>query len=243
MKTRLMMTVVIALLPLGCGQATEQAKRATQSGGMTSEEQAANALYLDDVEDSAADESTTATEEDTAVDESVTDDTKDRRLDQMVDMMFAELDTDESGALSLEEFLAGPQKRAENKEVDEDRQAKMTERMTEDFSNFAGDDTLLSADELKQLLREVAPRVGRHRHKKFPGKHKERVKKSWEEIVTEYDTDGDGKLNQEEFEAMEKDRQPPPRGPRGPHGKGGRGEGKGPHGNKDQPVAEESVEE
>lgn len=231
MKTRLMMTAVMALMPLGCGQTTEQAGKAAQSGGMTSEEQAANSLYLDDMEDSAADdtaETTQPLDESTADDESVADDTKDRRLEQMVAMMFAELDTDESGALSLEEFLAGPQKRAEDKQVNEDRQATMTEKMTTDFSTYAGDDALLSADELKQLLKEVAPRVGRHRHKKFPGKHKERLKKSWEDVISKYDTDGDGKLSQNEFEAMENDRQLPPRGPRGNHQ---RGKTKGPHGN------------
>lgn len=233
MKLKLAMTLVSALLPLGCGgQKTAQTDKSSgqNESGMTAEEEAANELYLEDVEASAADDQAT----DTAVDNSVDEDCKGRRLKQMVEMVLEDLDADDSATLSLEEFLAGLGKRSDDADLDDDAKAKITTKMTEDFNKYAGDDALLSSDELTTLLKEVAPRVGRHRQMKFPGQHQERVKQTWEDITTKYDKDGDGLLSQSEYEAMQADREADREKPReardekdrgGPRGPGGRGPG------------------
>lgn len=166
------------------------------------QDEAANQLYLDDVVDSAADTGSESTE----VDASVQDDIREERLNQMATKLLTELDADESGALSLEEFLVGPEKRADDKDLDDEHKEKIIARMTEDFTEYAGDDAQLTLDELKTLLKEVAPRVGHHRHQKFPGQQEERVQQTWADIVAKYDSDGDGLLSQAEYEAMEADR-------------------------------------
>ena len=234
MKTKLVMTLVTALLPIGCGQIATDAEKAKGMYGesMTSDEQAANELYLDDVEDSAAEDEVAGTEtESEDIEESVKGDMQERRLAQMVEMMMNMLDTDVSGDLTLDEFLVGPGERADDRNIDESLKAKMVEKLTADFTKYAGEDLLLTADELAILLKESAPRVGRHRHKKFPGKHKDRLKKSWEDILADYDIDGDGKLSEDEFSAIEKDRKPGHAKRRGRGPRDGRGsEGNGPAG-------------
>lgn len=65
--------------------------------------------------------------------------------------------SDASGALSLDEFLAGPNDRAEGRITDEQK-AKMIGKMTTDFNSYADEDGLLSGDELAILLKEVALR-------------------------------------------------------------------------------------
>lgn len=223
MKAPLTALLMSNILIIGCGggKSVEAERNRVNMQSLTTEEEAANNLYLDDVENSAADDQSTSTAE---VDESVVEDCKEGRLQQMVAMVFKDLDADKSESLSLDEFLSGPAKRLENVKIDDAIKAKIAAKMTEDFNTFAGDDSLLSKDELTTLLKSVAPRVGRHRHMKFPGKHKERVKQTWEEITTKYDQDGDGLLNQAEYEALQADRreqdaknQGRPQGP-GPHG-------------------------
>ncbi len=199
MKRSFKTLLVLALLPLACDGAQDIREAAQAASAYASEDQAANQLYLDDVIDSAAEE----TESEGDVDASVSDDIREERLTQMASKLMTELDADASGTLSLEEFLVGPEKRTEEQEVDEERKAAILAKMTEDFNSYAGDDAELSADELKTLLKEVAPRVGSHRHGRFPGGQKERVQKTWDEIVAEFDSDGDGLLSQTEYEAMQ----------------------------------------
>jgi hypothetical protein len=197
---------------MACGGTQDLADLTQASSAVSSKDAAANQLYLDDVIDSAAEDSATGSE----VDASVQDDVREERLAQMASRMLTELDADASGALSLEEFLVGPEKRADDKELDADRKEKIIAKMTEDFTNYAGDDAQLSLDELKTLLKEVAPRVGHHRHQNFPGQQKERVEQTWSDIASKYDTDGDGLLSQTEYEAMESDRRAAHEGPRPP---------------------------
>jgi hypothetical protein len=80
--------------------------------------------------------------------------------------------------------------------------AKTIEKFTADFNKYAGDDKLLSAAELTTLVKEVGPRVGRHRHHHHKGKHGDRLKLSWADLIAKFDKDGDGKLDQTEFEAI-----------------------------------------
>lgn len=199
MKRSFKTLLVLALLPLACDGAQDIREAAQAASAYASEDEAANQLYLDDVIDSAAEE----TESESDVDASVSEDIREERLTQMAKKLMTELDADASGALSLEEFLVGPKKRTVEQDVDEERKAAILAKMTEDFNAYAGDDAQLSEDELKTLLKEVAPRVGHHRQGRFPGGQKERVQKTWEDIVAEFDSDGDGLLSQTEYEAMQ----------------------------------------
>jgi hypothetical protein len=211
MNIKLSVVLLAALLPVACGEISsleEGVSALEKAAAVSSDDQASNQLYLDDMVDSAAEETTTASPAPASpeVDDSVKDDIKTERLAQMVAKLMTELDADKSGNLSLEEFLVGPAKRAEDKQIDEEKLAKITGRLTEDFKKYAGADVLLTADELKTLLSESAPRIGRHRHDHFPGKHEERVKLAWADVIAKYDTNADGTLNQAEYEAMEADK-------------------------------------
>ncbi len=226
MNTKFAAILLSALLPAACGQVSNLDKTiASVQSAISSDEQAANQIYLDDVSDSAGDSSSSSSSTDSSstdssgssssstdsssstTDSTVKDDIQDKRLDEMVAMVFKDLDADSSGSLSLEEFLVGPQKRADDTDVDADVKAKMVEQMTADFNKYAGSDALLSQDELKALLKAVAPRVDCHRRAKFPdGKQEERVKESAADIIKKYDKDGDGKLSEDELQAMQDDR-------------------------------------
>ncbi len=204
MKVHFALILASAVLPVACGQITtadiQAAKDALSS--MSAEDQAANDLYLDDAIDSAAEDSSSSsgsTEEEAA---EVEDDVKSDRLVQMAEMLFTRLDTDSSGSLSLEEFLVGPEKRAEEKALDAEKLATIKAKMTEEFNASAGEDKLLSKEELQALLKSAAPRIGRHRHENCPGQKEERIEKSSADLVKEYDKDGDGKLSTEELEAL-----------------------------------------
>lgn len=231
MKVHFALILASALLPAACGQITAEDVAAAKNAlaSMTSDEQAANDLYLDDTTDSAADESGSgeSSEEDAA--KETKDDIKAKRLEQMAEMLIKRLDADASGSLSLEEFLVGPEKRAEETEIDAEKAAKMKEKLTEDFNKFAGEDKLLSAAEIQELLKSAAPRVGRHRCENFPGKQEERVQQSASELIKEYDKDGDGKLDAAELEALQAAKKSEMDEFRKGRGKGGRGpEGQGP---------------
>lgn len=96
-KKKLIMVLLTSVLPVGCGQVANDSDKTKNPFGslMTSDEQAANELYLDDVEDSSVDEEVAVENDgavDEGVDESVNDDVKDRRLAQMVEMMMNRLD-------------------------------------------------------------------------------------------------------------------------------------------------------
>lgn len=192
---------------IGCGTMPSlndktSAQTSDSDSPMTDDEEAANLLYLDEVDDSAAEDIADSAE----VDTTVKDDISERRLNQMANMKFDRLDKDNSETLTLDEFLSGPGSNPRFKEMPEEKQKKKIERITADFKKYAGTDELLVVEELKALLKDVAPRVGRHRHQKTDGKHEDRIKLSWEEIVKLYDKDGDQKLNKEEHDALRADR-------------------------------------
>lgn len=241
MKIHFALVLCASLLPMACGQITSEEIQAAKDAlsSMSSEDQAANDLYLDDLMDSAGEEA----EEDSApeADEEVKGDVKEERLKQMTAMLFQRLDVDKSGNLTLEEFLVGPEKRAEEKEVKEEVALKMKERLTADFEKHAGEDKLLTEAELQVLLKECAPRVGHHRHKHFPGKKEERVVKTSEELIKEFDKDADGKLDASELEALrnakkseiDKFREKKGKGPGHEHGDKSKGEGPRGPGGKD----------
>lgn len=184
--------------------------------------------YLADSDASAAttDESS---ESSTAVDSTVSSDITDTRIADMAARMLKDLDSDGSSSLSLEEFLAGPEKFAAKanhqklKSLTDDQKAKMIETLTTEFNANAGEDALLSVDELKTLLLSQAPRIAEYRRggpghsprkhgpRGFgPGRHEARGQQasvppqmpSEEELFQKYDVNGDGHLDAAEFKAM-----------------------------------------
>ncbi|MBC7661311.1 MAG: hypothetical protein H7249_16575 [Chitinophagaceae bacterium] len=239
MFNKIAVVLASTLLTVACGTASNlQQSVSAAAAGVSADSQAANQLYLDDVADSAATttaspsastSSSTSTSTDTTA---VASDIKDERLNQMVAKMLKELDADSSSSLSLDEFLAGAKKHASDENMSASDQAMMITNMTADFNKYAGADLLMSSEELKVLLKAVAPRVCKHREDKFPGGQEERVKLSAAEVIKKYDKDGDGKLNEAELTVMEADiasNIKPFHGDEG-HGHGGRsprGEGEG----------------
>jgi len=206
--TKLTIALMTSLAPIACGQVDTNGRSlgGSSSVEISASDESANQLFLSDLTEASANTETPEEAASENVDESVKDDVKPDRLEQMASMLLKELDLDSSGTLSLDEFLAGPTKFAEDKAFDEDKKTKVIEKMTADFNTYAGDDKALSSDELKTLLSKVAKRVGHHRAKNHGGHHKDRVKESWNEISAKYDTDKDGKLSKDEFEAMRSDR-------------------------------------
>lgn len=202
MKVHFALILVSALLPLACGQVSSEDITAARDSlaSMTSDEQASNELYLDDAVDASGEDEEAEEGEDTG--EETKDDIKAERLTQMATMLMKRLDADASGSLSLEEFLVGPEKRAEETAAKAEKIAKIKAKMTEDFNKFAGEDKLLSAVEIEELLKSVAPRVGHHRKANFPGKREERIEKSAADLIKEFDKDADGKLDAAELEAL-----------------------------------------
>lgn len=208
MKTaKLTITLMTSLMPLACGQVDTNARSAAgTSTEVTDADESANQLFLADLTEASANTESAEEAASDTVDESVTEDVKPSRLEQMASKLFGELDLDASGTLSLEEFLAGPTKLAEDKNFDEEKKTRIIAKMTSDFDTYAGDDKALSSDELKTLLSKVAKRVGHHRAKNHGGRHKERVKQNWDDITAKFDADKDGKLSKSEFAAMRSDR-------------------------------------
>lgn len=205
-KNLVFLTFTAAALS-SCGTVQSQSgktgsQESSDESAMTDEEEAANRVYLDEVEDSAAEEDNPAAQ----VDSSVQNDISERRLTQMANMKFDRLDKDNSESLTLDEFLAGPRENPKFEKLSSVQQNRKIEKMTADFKKYAGSDELLVVDELKTLLKELAPRVGRHRHKGHHGHHKDRIKQTAEEILKQYDKDGDQKLSQEEIEVMRAER-------------------------------------
>lgn len=198
MKVHFTLILASALLPLACGQATDAVNSAKGAVAISSQDQAANELYLDDAIDSLADDSSNSGRSDGS---EIKDDMKAERIKQMADILIKRLDADVSGSLSLEEYLVGSSKHAEKRGLDEAKLAAIKTKMTEEFNKAAGDDKLLSAAEAEVLLKAAAPRIGQHRKGKPEGQT-ERVKKISEDMLKEFDKDGDGKLSETELEAF-----------------------------------------
>lgn len=201
--THTLALLLSSLIPVACGQVPTSSDATQALAAYSSSDEGANELFLDDLTEASA--STDSDDDTDVIDDSVKKDIEPGRLQQMADRLFTELDEDASGGLSLEEFLVGPEKRAEDKNLPDEAKAKLTEKVTADFTKYAGADAALSIDELKTLLKEVAPRIGHHRAKKHKGEHEGRVKQSWADITAKYDSNKDGQLSQNEFEAMKAD--------------------------------------
>jgi len=227
MKTRHHLAIAAILAQGACGQIqSAEDAQAQLEAAMSDSEQAANELYMDDLTEASAED-----EIEGQSDSSVTSDIDKRRLGQMSENLFKELDADESGSLTKAEFLAGPMKRAEDKSMTDDKKTKLTDKMSADFDKYAGNDALLSQDELKTLLSSVAPRVGKHRAKNHPGKQEDRVKESMQNLNNKFDTNKDGKISPEEAVNMRSQRKTqinevrttrlPPLPPPPPGGQGG----------------------
>jgi len=197
-------TTLVGLLS-SCGGLDDKVKLAQQN--LTTEdtdEQNQIDMYLDDMMDSAGDTPPANAPQDP----SVVDATKEEKIKKMVQKMFERFDADKSQTLSLEEFLAAPQARAEETQCSPEKKEKMITKLTEDFKKYAGDDNLLTNDELKKLLTEVGPRVGKHRSHGHPGGHGPRGKKNFAEVLAKYDANKDGQLNQEEFSTWQEEKKP-----------------------------------
>lgn len=246
MKRKFLVPALSSLLLAGCSMGpqafddgSDQKDRDTT---LASDQSSTGDLYIGDTVESAGSEEGG---ESVGVDSSVKDDLRTERLTQMAANLIKDLDADSSGLLSLDEFLALPEtlsakgnRPAPSAEMLEHIKAKLTE----EFGKFAGDDNLLSSDELIALLTAQAPRVAH-----FRGKHRrggqgggimpppppQGPDQDWDSILAKYDADGDKVLNQAEFEAFMQDHQPrgvrrrmgPPPRRGGPQGGGEQGFG------------------
>jgi EF hand len=214
MKVNFPRVFVLSALLVSCGEQAKQMQTAkdaaSSSGEISAEELSQDEMYLQDLVESAgnseaetsAGEGTEAASEESNEAESeatVESDVKPHRLDQMVKMMLATLDTDSSGDLSLEEFLAPPKAQGEKAGISSEITDKIVAKLTQDFLKFAGEDKLLSTDEIKQLIKGAAARIGRHRCRP-----EGRPKMTPKEFIAKYDTDGDGKLSETEIAEFKK---------------------------------------
>lgn len=214
MKTKFLFVAASAIALNACGQAPQNQEAATLS---------ADESYLLDAVDSTADDSASAS---TTTSSSVAGDLQTDKLQKRASRLLEVADEDKSESLSLEEFLAAPEK-MHAQFGPSDRPApsaaqleKIKTRMTEAFQKFAGDDAIMSKEELIQYLTESAPRISHHRDhgtvEGDRGRHrgrghgrnqgKDRAPPSSDEIITSYDKNGDGLLSKEEFDAFLADR-------------------------------------
>lgn len=180
MNTKVTCTIFAVLSFAGC-KASDLENAANKRLGTSSDDTSYN--YLADGTESAA--STTVSDSAT-IDSTVIGDIADARLDKMVARMMTDLDADSSASLSLEEYLAGPEKFATK--VNDGRFAKLSDeqkqtmqaRLQKEFETYSGEDALLSVDELKALLVAQAPRIadfrrgGHGRGKSFDGNRGQR---------------------------------------------------------------------
>ncbi len=232
MKLKLLTPLLCSLTLVACSieSKDENAKNTETATNDTADDRAIDSYLSDAIESAYKDESG-------EVDDSVMDDLKEERLQKMAEKMMAKLDADSSGSLSEDEYVSAPEKFCGKfSSLPAEVQEKIKAKLKEEFAKNAGDDKLLSVDELKVLLASMAPRVGGHRKGKghgpgdssHGGKHgggDKAPNPSWEEILKKYDKDGDGKLSKEEFEAFLADKkknlpQKPPMPPMPPKAPG-----------------------
>ncbi len=124
-----------------------------------------------------------------------------KRVDLMARIILRAADKDKDGKLSFEEFSAlkiSP----ELKGLKGDAVANDFDK--ELFDAAAGDDNALSKDEIKDLLIKIASQSDLSKMSKAEGKKS--LVKSWEEVLKNYDADGDGKLSVDEQNKLRKDR-------------------------------------
>lgn len=220
-KNQILLTGLMCAVAACTSNPNSQYDRAAKKSSMSDAD-----AYLLDLADAAA---TSEDAETVQVDVSVGSDLDDARLNEMAARMLAVADTDKSGSLSLAEFLESPQKLRMHHEGPLDftptevQKEKMKARFTADFEEFAGEDALLSKDELVALLVQNAPLVASHRgHGRGHGPQQgeddhrqggpeerrtpKRAPLAWDQIIAKYDKNGDGLLSKEEFDAFRADR-------------------------------------
>jgi hypothetical protein len=174
--SRLFVVSVSGIIAASCGTVKNVNRAIEQANQASDATYDSDDAYLSDTLDA------TATQSDSEIENSdnqKTSELSDERASSMAAKMFADIDTDQSSSASLEEFLAGPEKMAakfkdsSRPELSNEQKEKMKERLTVDFKEFAGDDSLLSLDELKALLKAKAPRAEKFRkdgHGHGPGR-------------------------------------------------------------------------
>jgi Ca2+-binding EF-hand superfamily protein len=213
MKSSVVLIVATIWGASSCRGVTD--KPSEELAGLSDDE----AYLLDSVE-STADDSAVAS---TTTTSAVAEDLPSEKLVERATRLLAVADVDASGALNLEEFVSGPEKmraqfgRRDRPDPSPEKLEKMKSRLTEAFGKHAGNDALMSKDEIVQFLAQSAPRVshrrdhgdGHKQHRKPNGKHKRGQHEggrsehsAWERVAKEFDKDGDGRLNQTEFEAL-----------------------------------------
>lgn len=203
MKKSMFLAFVPSLLMMACMDTTQldQSKSAA-SETITAEGEASASLYFGDISESAKEKP--KKEE---LDDSVKKDMKESRVKNMAQKMMDRLDADDSGSLSEAEFLAlgiHPNKEKAAEQTPEEL-AKIQEKLKAEFAKFAGEDKLLSLEELPEALKGQGPRVGGFRKEKHAGKNEDRKKEIEKELLTKYDKDGDGKLSPEELALVRAD--------------------------------------
>lgn len=206
-------TYILALSSLACACSFYAEKKssspATSPAAVSSlDEEASNSLYLDDLAASVTEDDSPAD----PVDPSVQVDGKTSQLEKMSAMIFDKLDKDDSGDLTLDEFLAlpshkgkfGQHKTVADQEPSADKKAKSDAKLTEIFNTYAGDDKLLSSEEAVQALAALKPKVGkfRARHRPDMGDTDNRRSARQGKVMEAFDLNHDGNLDDEEKDGM-----------------------------------------
>ena len=138
----------------------------------------AEAAYFNDAMDSVGDDEAA----DSTVDDSTREPISGPKLDGMADHKIAELDDDKSGTITEREFLDHDAKRkATEGTMTDDQKAKRQLHLKAEFEKFAGDDKVMSRDELKTFLDRQGPRVSGHRRR---GREAEANRKAHPETQT-----------------------------------------------------------
>ena len=163
------MLATATLLAAGCGIDTSRLNPKHDQQSSKSMSQADQDLYASDTLESTDAGDTTSPTQALDTNANVGEKIK-AHVKEMADRMIKDLDADSSGSLSQDEFLSGPEKLRKKVENDtrpepsEDMKAKMREKLTADFKEFAGDDSQLSSEELQKLLLAKGPKKGGRGH-------------------------------------------------------------------------------
>lgn len=129
-------------------------------------------------------------------------DVENDRVNEMVVQLFTQLDTDNSGTLSLEEFLniREVSKVMGCRNVSANQQAKIEAKLTDQFNQFAGADAEMDQQELANFLQSQGNKVGKFR-KMFPA-GQSAAKQRIQEMLAQFDANGDGVISMDELQAL-----------------------------------------
>lgn len=161
----------------------------------------------------------------------VTADIEEAPLNKTTSRLFEIADTDDSGSITLDEFLKAPKilrkihHHHPKSELTEEQKQRLEAKLKDDFEEFAGADALLSDEELKTLILAYAPMIAERRERGHGWKkhshgddgeeiehHEHPAPPTWDQILAKYDKNADGMLNKEEFETLRQDRHKRPLG-------------------------------